>query len=133
MGKLGKIPFCVGGAAVSVVAAPIVLPVVAASIRKCNSKFCSRNSCGRGGNSIRKCNSRTAEEVWWLLVLVQQEGTLTAGAGALGVTTMSLGAATVGAGLTYSGMTSIEGFSNNIEADEKIVKAKNIYKILMMS
>lgn len=53
------------------------------------------------------------------------------GAGVVGVTTTSaaaLGAATVGAGLTYSGMTSIEGFSNSIEADEKIAKAKTIYK-----
>ena len=41
---------------------------------------------------------------------------------------MVLGAATVGAGLTYSGMTSVEGFSNSVEADEKIAKAKIIYK-----
>ena len=57
--------------------------------------------------------------------------TLATGAGVVGVTTtatVALGAATVGAGLTYSGMTSIEGFSNSIEADEKIAKAKNIYK-----
>ncbi|CEQ15161.1 hypothetical protein [Paraclostridium sordellii] len=58
-------------------------------------------------------------------------GALAAGAGAVGVTTTAtaaLGAATVGAGLTYSGMTSLEGFSNSIEADEKILEAKNIYE-----
>ncbi|MEG1411436.1 MAG: hypothetical protein RSD36_16475, partial [Terrisporobacter sp.] len=56
---------------------------------------------------------------------------LAAGAGIVGVKTTAaaaLCAATVGSGLTYSGLTALEGFSNSIEADEKIAKAKNIYK-----
>jgi hypothetical protein len=56
---------------------------------------------------------------------------IVAGASAVGVTTTvaaGMAAATVGAGITYSGLTSLEGFSNSIEADEKISKAKLIYK-----
>ena len=35
--------------------------------------------------------------------------------------------AAIGAGLTYSGLTSVEGFSNMSEAKEKIERAKSIY------
>lgn len=90
MVKLGKFLACVGGSAVAVVAAPVVLPAAA-------------------GTAI---------------------GTAVVGvATAVGTTSSAvLGAATVGSGLTYSGMTTIEGFSNSVEADEKIEEAKKTYK-----
>lgn len=40
----------------------------------------------------------------------------------------AIAAGTVGAGLTYSGITSVEGFSNMKEAEEKIEVAKRKYK-----
>ena len=126
MGKLGKFLVCVGGAAIAVVAAPAVLPVAAAAGSAIAGSAVGTAVAGAGsaiaGSAVGTAVAGAATTAGSAIV---------AGAGVVGVTTTAtaaLGAATIGAGLTYSGMTSIEGFSNSIEADEKVAKAKNIYK-----
>ena len=183
MGKLGKFLACVGGAAVAVVAAPVVLPMAAGAAAAAGTA--AAGAAAAAGSAIAgsavgtavagaataagsaiagsaagtavagvatAAGSAIAAGATAATGAVAAVGTAAAtstvgatvigagtavgsaiatGAGVVGVTTTAtaaLGAATVGAGLTYSGMTSIEGFSNSIEADEKIAKAKNIYK-----
>ncbi|MGL4912842.1 MAG: hypothetical protein ACRC3Y_10490 [Romboutsia sp.] len=163
MGKLGKFLACVGGAAVAVVAAPVVLPMAAAGTAAAGSAVgtavagaataagsaiagtavagvatAAGSAIAAGATAATGAAAAvgTAAATSTIGATVIGAGTavggaIATGAGVLGVTTTAtaaLGAATVGAGLTYSGMTSIEGFSNSIEADEKIEKAKYIYK-----
>lgn len=157
MGKLGKILTCVAGAAVTVAAAPIVLPAaaaagaVAAGAATAAGSAIAGSAVGTavagaataGGSAIAGSAAGTAVTAAGSAIAGSAAATAVAGvattvgsaiatgAGVVGVTTTAtaaLGAATVGAGLTYSGMTSIEGFSNSIEADDKIAKAKNIYE-----
>ena len=174
MGKLGKFLACIGGAAVAVVAAPVVLPAaaaaagtVAAGAAAAGSAIAGTTAGGAIVGAATAAGSAAAGVAGTVAAGAAAAGSaiagttaggaivgaattagsavvgaatagagvvgsaIAAGAGVVGVTTTSaaaLGAATVGAGLTYSGMTSIEGFSNSIEADEKIEKAKTIYK-----
>ena len=148
MGKLGKLLACVGGAAVAVAAAPIVLPAAAAAGAVAAGAATAAGSAIAGsavGTAVAGAGTAVvgAATVAGSAIAGSAAGTAVAGAatavgsaiatgaGVVGVTTTAtaaLGAATVGAGLTYSGMTSIEGFSNSIEADDKIAKAKNIYE-----
>ncbi|WP_343339147.1 hypothetical protein TPELB_15020 [Terrisporobacter petrolearius] len=184
MGKLGKILTCVAGAAVTVAAAPIVLPAAAAAGAVAAGAATAAGSAIAGsavgtavagaataaGTAAAAAGSAIAGSAAGSAIAGSAAGTAIAGAATaagtavtaagsaiagsaaatavagvattvgsaiatgaavVGVTTTAtaaLGAATVGAGLTYSGMTSIEGFSNSIEADDKIAKAKNIYE-----
>ena len=175
MGKLGKILTCVAGAAVTVAAAPIVLPAAAAAGAVAAGAATAAGSAIAGsavgtavagagtavvgaatvagsaiagsaagtaiagaataaGTAVTAAGSAIAGSAAATAVAgvaTTVGGAIATGAAVVGVTTTAtaaLGAATVGAGLTYSGMTSIEGFSNSIEADDKIAKAKNIYE-----
>lgn len=161
MGKLGKILVCMGGAAVAVVAAPVLLPVAAGAAAAAGSAIAGSavgTAAAAAGGAIASSAAGTAvagaaaaagstiaagtaavtgvaTAAGAAVAGTAVGGAVVTGVGAVGstlaaagVTTAALGAATVGAGLTYSGMTSIEGFSNSIEADDKIAKAKNIYK-----
>ena len=156
MGKLSKALKCAAGAAVAVAAAPVVLPVVASSavgtaIIGAGSAAIGAATTAGGVIAGTAAGSAVAGVATAATGAVAAAGTavagtaagsaiatgigavggaLVAGAEVVGVTTTAaaaLGAATVGAGVTYSGLTSLEGFSNNAEADEKINNAKIIY------
>lgn len=183
MGKLGKFLACIGGAAVAVVAAPVVLPMaataaagaaaagtaaaaaagtaiagsavgtavagaataagtaiagsaagtaVAAGATAAGSAIAAGAATATGAAAALGTAAATSTIGTAVIGAgTAVGGAVATGAGIVGVSTTAtaaLGAATVGAGLTYSGMTSVEGFSNSIEADEKIAKAKHIYK-----
>lgn len=149
MGKLGKALKCVAGAAVAVAAAPVVLPAVASSAAgaaiigaattagtaiagtAAGTAVAGVTTAATGAvAAVGTAVAGTAAGSAIVTGVGAVGGALVAGAEVVGVTTTAaaaLGAATVGAGVTYSGLTSLEGFSNNAEADEKINNAKIIY------
>lgn len=128
----GKFLGCVIGGAAAVIAAPVVLPAAAAVGAAAASTAVGGAVVGAAtaaGTAVAGAAAAVGGAVASTAVGGAVVGAATVAAEAAGTTLVgAVASSVVGAGLTYSGITSAEGFSNMIEAEEKIEVAKRKYK-----